>query len=157
MGIPKNRENSEPSFIEHAKVYRHMMRQHDLSVEDLAAVLKYDVESLREVIRLLDLPGDIQARVHRGDVSFEEALCTLDIVSNLRTDKRESPPVHYAMRVTYKAKHHGSLIDRIAVCESEWLQTWEKVWAEALRDARYRSLNDVLQIEIQPETEAKAA
>lgn len=79
IALVENLQRSDLNPIEKAVAYNSLIKNYNLTQEDVANRLSVDRSSVSNIIRLLELPNDIQDYVSRGTVSMGHARALLGI------------------------------------------------------------------------------
>lgn len=79
IALVENLQRSDLNPIEKAVAYNSLIKNYNLTQEDVANRLSVDRSSVSNIIRLLELPDDIQNYVSRGTVSMGHARALLGI------------------------------------------------------------------------------
>jgi len=69
---------AEPSPIDEAKSFRKLEKSIGMKPSEIANAMGKDVKVVRERLKLLRLPADVQEKVHLGKISQKKALTLLD-------------------------------------------------------------------------------
>lgn len=59
--------------IEEGTLYRLYIQNHGKTLNETAEAFQVSRDTVRDKLNLLDLPGDIQDKVHRGEIKFDKA------------------------------------------------------------------------------------
>lgn len=79
LALIENLQREDLNPIEKAKSYDRLLKNHQLTQDEVAKKLSINRSSVANVIRLLELPGDIQGSVSRGTVSMGHARALLAV------------------------------------------------------------------------------
>ena len=79
IALVENLQRSDLNPIEKALAYNSLIKNYNLTQEEVAKRLSVDRSSVSNIIRLLELPDDIQDYVSRGTVSMGHARALLGI------------------------------------------------------------------------------
>ena len=79
IGLVENLQREQLHFLDEAEACRRILRQHQLSREELAASLSKSPSALANLMRLLRLGGDVRACIRSGGLSERHARALLRV------------------------------------------------------------------------------
>jgi ParB/RepB/Spo0J family partition protein len=95
----------EPSPIDEAKTFRRLEKTFGMKSSEIAAATGTDVKVVRERLKLLKRPLEVQEKVHLGKLSQKKALAQLeDKATAPPSDTRRLPPLKM-IETLYNARH----------------------------------------------------
>ena len=77
IALVENLQRADLNPMEKAQAYQNLIKKYGLTQEKVAQKLRIDRSSVANVVRLLDLPGEVQSCVSRGTVSMGHARALL--------------------------------------------------------------------------------
>jgi ParB family chromosome partitioning protein len=119
LAIVENVQRKDLNAIEKAESFERYINQYQCTQEELAARVQIDRSTVANLIRLLELPGDVKQMVQQGDITQGHARALLPLgdeqeqISFARRIKKESMSV----RATEQAVQ-----DRICTLDGEQLR-----------------------------------
>jgi len=79
LAIVENLQRKDLNAIEKALSFRRYLEQHQCTQEDLAQRLKIDRSTIANLVRLLELPDEIQVGVQKGEITAGHARALLPL------------------------------------------------------------------------------
>jgi ParB/RepB/Spo0J family partition protein len=142
---------AEPSPIDEAKSFRKLEKTFGMKPKEIAAAMGKDDKVVRERLKLLKLPVDVQQKIHTGKLSQKKALAALDAKTapTSQPDPRRVPPLKqieklYAATAEQLPTEYEPLVtEEVRRLFAHWLQTDYKPRASCPRVLAVASAPDL--------------
>ena len=87
IALVENLQRADLNPMEKAQAYQNLIKKYGLTQEKVAQKLRVDRSSVANVVRLLELPGEVQSCVSRGTISMGHARALLGAESASEMEK----------------------------------------------------------------------